>query len=340
VLVAGCAAPAAPGPCLSNADCSLDTVCIIGRCATPPACTPTGAEVCGNGVDENCNGTADDACASTCGDGTCQTGETIAACAEDCGAGESRTYAVSTLDVEEDNASDTVFGFDLDASVGGIDGQACTDAMDYVSSVTGAPGVDNQFGTVLAPALSMMLDDRGVSGAFQDAIQDGTLLIILEVSRINGYQDDASVDVHAVLGQVPMGETLTLEGPGLAPGQRFVTMMELGMVPGEITAGRLRASLASLPLPVHLMDTPITVSLHDVVIGARITEAGGLTEGEIGGAITVESIVELAQIFTPGVGRALVESFSSPDLEPDDTGDSCDSVSAGMGFIGVEAMLD
>lgn len=51
-----CGAPA----CVTDSDCSSYQACVYGACVTN-ACSPT-VEVCGNGVDEDCDGVADDGC--------------------------------------------------------------------------------------------------------------------------------------------------------------------------------------------------------------------------------------------------------------------------------------
>ncbi len=53
--------------CLTNTDCpGLTPTCSASNTCV---CVPTGAEVCGNGLDDDCNGTVDDGCTDTDGDG-------------------------------------------------------------------------------------------------------------------------------------------------------------------------------------------------------------------------------------------------------------------------------
>jgi hypothetical protein len=275
-----------------------------------------------------------------CGNTMCETGETTASCAVDCPAPMTRTYVVSTIDTSTPPGGTMAYGFDLDDSVGGIAGQACTSAPDFTSSVTGDEGVDNQLSTVL-PTLDMQIGEGGVNGAIQEQIQGGTLLLVFEVSEINSFANDTSVMVHIALGAVPTGATIQTAGTGLAADQTFTEMMDLGTVSGSITAGRLRAETPTLPLSFAVMGANVTLTLRQVVVGGSISDAGGFTHGEFGAVVSVDDVVSLAMMFLPGTDRATVEALVMPDIDPADAaGEHCDSISAGLGFESVEATLE
>jgi hypothetical protein len=184
-----------------------------------------------------------------------------------------------------------------------------------------------------------MMITGGVNGAIQEQIQGGTLLLVFEVSDINSFTTDSSVMVHIALGAIPTGATIMTEGTGLAAGQTFTEMMSLGTVMGSITAGRLSAETPTLPLAFDVMGSAITLTLRNVVIGGRISDAGGLTQGEFGAIVAVDDVVTLAMMFLMGVDRATVEALAMPDIDPDATGEHCDSISAGLGFESVSATL-
>ncbi len=128
--------------------------------------------------------------------------------AEDGGAAQTVTYVIGAIntDGDIDGTQTQAYGFDLDGMMDGPAG-TCQDAADYISPVTGDTAVDNQLVGALG-LLGSQLGDDGADGAIRDQIQAGKILLILQVSDINSFNTDDSVQVRAVLGQVQP------EGPG------------------------------------------------------------------------------------------------------------------------------
>ncbi len=120
---------------------------------------------------------------------------------------ETHAYVIGMIDTETDDIHHA-YGFDLDMANGNPTSAwsgGCQDVPDFISPVTGATGVDNQFAG-LAPTLDGLIDGDvpgdGLDGAIRDQIEAGRLLLMLEVSDINSYVNDPMIGVHAVLGTV------------------------------------------------------------------------------------------------------------------------------------------
>ena len=311
---------------------------------------------------------------------------------------ETHTYVIGMIDTQTDNVDDA-YGFNLDGMDGGPAG-TCQDIMDYTSPVTGAAGVDNQL-SYLAPTLDGLLGGDGVNGAIRDQIQAGSVLLMLEVSDINSFNNDSAIRVHAVLGQVSpegaacmahadmascTGDTANMcswtaassgtggtcstdatptastacpghadqascEGDqmnacnwsamasacsGIAGGQTFAMLTDLGTVNGSITGGQISAITDTLPLSFAAMGQTITLTLHSVQFGGHIT-ATNITNGEFGAQIL---IAELMQVVADLGFSIDVTSFVSPDLMPNADGSTCAALSAGMGYAAISATLE
>ncbi len=331
-LASACAPPSyTPTSCHTAAECPARSGCLYGFCTTPRAC---GNGRCDGG--ESVRSCPSDCDGAICGDGRCDPSETSESC-PDCSL--TRTYVFSTMDTMELSADPAVtFGFDLDGVPDGREGLPCTTAPDFISVVTGQHGVDNQLGTVL-PIIGQMLPN-GVNGAIQEDIQRGALLYIIEVTGIANFTNDPFVAVHGVMGRPLPGTPVVTDGAGLAPGQTFGILIDLGTVAGAITDARLSVSALQLPLSFTANGVSLLMTIRDLVIGGHLSETGELTQGEIGGSVSVEDAVVLGSTFFAGIDRATIEAIAMPDLDPDATGDHCASISAGLGFEAVSATLE
>jgi hypothetical protein len=251
----------------------------------------------------------------------------------------SGTYVVSTIDTDADDPT-RAYGFDIDHSIGGIPSLPCTGiATDFVSPITGASGVDNQWINLL-PVVGMMVGADGANGGLRDQIQTGALLIVFQVGDVDSYANDASVSLRTVLARVPMGSTLRLDGAGLAPDQALETLVDLGSASGAITDGRLEADIASA-LPMFGFGLPgAPVSLRDGHLGGRISPSA-LSQVELGGYVSVDEVATWMSGFIGGVDVATVQALTNADAQPDpaDAGGHCMGISAGVELEAVGAFL-
>jgi len=122
---------------------------------------------------------------------------------------------------------------------------------------------------------------------------------------------------------------------GIASGQTFAMLSDLGTVPGSITGGQISATTSSLPLTFSAMGHVITLTLHNVQFGGRIA-ATGITNGEFGAKI---SIAELqSTIDSLGLG-VMIATLAPPDISLTDGGTTCDAISAGMEYDAIVATV-
>lgn len=124
---------------------------------------------------------------------------------------------------------------------------------------------------------------------------------------------------------------------GIAGGQTYDMLMDLGTVPGSITGGNISAITDALPLSFAAMGTTITLTLHSVQFGGHIT-ATGITNGEFGAQILISELMQVVA----DLGFSIdVTSFVSPDLMPSASDPTmCMALSAGMGYAAVSATLN
>ncbi len=99
---------------------------------------------------------------------------------------------------------------------------------------------------------------------------------------------------------------------GIAAGQTFSVFTDLGTVSGSITAGQLSATTDALPLSFAAMGRNITLTLHSVRFGGRIT-ATGITNGEFGAQILIAELMQTVM----DLGFMIdITTFVAPDMMP------------------------
>jgi hypothetical protein len=282
------------------------------------------------------------------------------------------TYVIAAMLSATTDAT-TAFGFDLDPGASPPP-SSCTAAADFTDPYDATnTHVDNQLSSAL-PAIGSMLGPDGFDGMVRDQIERGQLLVVLEVSGIDSYVDDASVEVHGVLGvfhttactahtdpsscgadttsrcfwqgsstagacdAAPAASTVCAAHPdttschadmanacawsdsatrcsGIASGQTFATLGDLGTSTGSITAGQIAFQLATLSLSFSTAGRPGGFVLHQVHFEGRIS-ATDIVDGELGGEMLVSDLVQLAP---SSLDWQTVEAFLIPDLMPNTT---------------------
>jgi hypothetical protein len=123
---------------------------------------------------------------------------------------------------------------------------------------------------------------------------------------------------------------------GIASGQTFAMLSDLGTVTGSITNGQISATTSMLPLSFSAMGHVITLTLHNVQFGGRIT-ATGIANGEFGAKISVAELQ--ATVDQLGLG-VQISTFVTPDLSLTGNSPPCDAISAGMEYDAIAATVN
>ncbi len=263
----------------------------------------------------------------------------------DCADGEC-VFVVNDLiipDVMVSGGMEIVQGFNLDDRVSDdTDAQGCYQP-DFTSP-DGRTGIDNQLST-LKPTLASFVGDLDMS--ISDALADGSVILLMELMGADST-DDPDVTLNLYLGEVPGGGAPMLADGKIAPGQTFdinpASLDDSGnpivSVPGSTVAGRITAGPLDLPLTLAIdATTSVTLNIRKATIEATITD-GALTNGIIGGELSIDEIVMLAgQLGGGSIGEDTIRGTlgNVADLNPDGDG-VCQSVSVGLTFGSVSAM--
>jgi len=289
----------------------------------------------------------------------------------DAGPPPTQTFVVAALRSEAlVGDAEAAFGIDLDMRVDGTAG-SCTDQDDYVSPITMDRGIDNIFAYYVVPLLDGITGGDGWDGEVAHALEDGSHALVLEVTAVPG--DACARRVHAWTARamdaaVPSATCASTTDDttcddldraacqwhpatgtcaGIAAGQTWLAVVDLGEVDATLVAGRLRTTaFPRIPIVPELAP-PVgaaPIDLHGVIFEADLHD-DALSRGELGGAIHVSDAIDWFNtniVALTGWSRTDPATFTAvvpPDLAPSADGHSCADFSAGFGFTAIAATL-
>lgn len=264
------------------------------------------------------------------------------------------SFVIRTWSMPRPSFAGTVAGFNLDGldSGGGSSAPAATCeeiAPDYDSlRDPGHEGVDNAFSELIGPVEDLLDPDACpgmttmgcLDARLAARVADGSFLILVELTGVDSFAYDSSVDVTLHEVTVDGGGPPRLDGDGrLTSGQTFASVRTLGAATGDVFDGRLRVVFGTrveLPASAALL---VPIELDGMELRATV-RADELRLGAVGATTEVESIVAQARAMDPGLEatiRAVLHEVA--DVSPTSDPTICARVSSGYSFDAVSASL-
>lgn len=167
-------------------------------------------------------------------------------------------------------------------------------------SPDGDEGIDNQF-TRLLPLIEQIGGEEALNSVVKRTIQNGGLLMMLEVDRLQDRQNDSCVEVELLRakgtpvigrdGEVESGQTFDRD-----PDQPSFEDKQATLKDGVLTAGPF-----DIELPMNIDTFQVKLTLRGATVRATIAEDGSV-EGFISGSIVIQEVLELLRE-VPGGGR-------------------------------------
>ncbi len=250
-----------------------------------------------------------------------------------------RLYVFDTITFTREKPLGVAPGFDLDGRVSDEKDKLSCGKVDFVSP-EGVKGIDNQFARLVP-----LIEASGLGafeGLLQTTIKDGGLLLMLQVQGIDDIHKDPEVHLSIRAGQ---GTPLLGTDGLLLSGQTFHRSgksPETDAGAAQIDSDILTAGPFDVQLPVVVFGKNYVLELRKARIRARITPDGGLSDGILGGGITLTSIAAIAE-------QAAQDQPSLLDMIHGVIGDNgdlavaadgtCGQISAALKFSAVSAFL-
>ena len=255
-----------------------------------------------------------------------------------CTGGDELAIVLTAFTFARQMPKGTSVGFDLDNHVSAIGDSLTCNHPDLIDP-EGHKGIDNAMSGLL-PAIDAVANGA-LDGIIQGAINNGMLLVGLDLKNVTSTQNDDCVDVtFSHLSGVPTVGTDKI----LDPYQTFDTARDIppSHVIGRIDNKVLTAGPFELSLPVRILDAKFTLHAHNAHLHVTLGDDGNLT-GYFGGGVAVQEILD--QVETLNIGASLQKILpnllmnTADQAQDPNTGD-CTQLSTVMVFAGKPAFIN
>lgn len=249
-----------------------------------------------------------------------------------CQPGPSQAYVLTALTFTRELPRGVAPGFDLDSHITKTPDDPSCGKTDLVSP-SGQEGIDNQL-ALLVPEIEKRVGNA-IDGIIQGAINDGRLLIMLDLKNVNDASNDQCVDLEVKLGE---GKP-TLGTDGVMESWQTFDLRKEGQLLSNGTGGKIENrtfTIGPFPLriPIAIFDVAFTIYVRDAHIRFTMDEEGNV-EGMLGGGISIDEVAEgvkngagLADLI-PQI-KTIGKAFS--DMGYDANEGTCSLVSAALAF--------
>jgi len=297
------------------------TVCLALVVCAVTACGPAGEDTPTPGVDA----------------GTADGGGDAAVSTDPCGPDTRSNLAVIRDLTFVRRDGDVSRGLDLDGRVSDArDPKGCFQ-KDFVDE-DGNEGIDNQL-ALLVPAIEAV-GGQALESVVHRAINEGNVLLMLEMRRVDDPENDACVQVDMLRGK---GRPLIGNKDLIEPDQTFDVDED---APREevddatISDGLVTAGPFTLEIPANIAQFDIYLTLRDATLEYRVDQDGTL-HGLIAGALVVDELMDILDTIEDGTDLiALIRKVihDKADLSPDADG-NCQRLSVSLEFEATPAFL-
>ena len=215
---------------------------------------------------------------------------------------------------EDDGVS---LGFDLDGRISDRSDRESCGQPDYTSP-DGEEGIDNALALVVP--LIERVGGAALEGLVQAAINEGDLLVMIELDGVDSLEadDDVTLTMMRGVGQPFIGtderieQWQTFDADLLAPWSR---------APATIRDGVLEAGPVEIQLPIYVFDFEFLVTVTDARVRMVLGEDGPQW-GMVGGVVLMQNLLDIANNIEGGqnipgtldtVGRTFADMLRQED---------------------------
>jgi hypothetical protein len=256
-----------------------------------------------------------------------------------CATGETLGGIVTKLAFTRTKDADHAPGFDLDGRVSDDNDSASCGKRDFIDD-EGRTGIDNQLAP-LVPEVEKLVGNA-VDGLIQGSINDGQLVILMEMGNVEDPLNDECVDFTVQIGEKRrpnLGTDGAIEAYQTFTPDATADRSHVGNA--KVENGVFTTGPFPLSIPLAIFDVSFTIHVQNARFRFTIDD-DGLMHGYLGGGILPQEILN-------GVGQGAgtgdlipqikVALDANTDLALNDETGKCDQLSATLEFSGVPAFV-
>jgi hypothetical protein len=216
--------------------------------------------------------------------------------------GSSAAFVMSVLHFNGLEDDGSAWGFDLDGLVSETgDATGCGKA-DLVDP-EGHTGIDNAFAGLM-PVIANT-EAAAIPGLVQDAVDSGQLLLVVEITGLDDFENDDCVTVTITQA---VGTPMLGTNGVLLDGQTFDRDPDYPSVvvhDASIVNGRLVARGLAIRLSLQVLDAEIALDIPDGALQVDLSPDGTRATGHLGGGFSIDYLMTVVD--GNGVDDSLTE---------------------------------
>ena len=246
-----------------------------------------------------------------------------------------RANVLRTFTIYGSGADGRLPGFNLDGAVTtGKEEGSC--GIEDTVSPEGDEGVDNQLG-VLWPALEPLVGEA-VKALLQNAINDGRLLMMIELTGVDDMQNDDNVGLNFFRGS--LAPTIGTQGL-INPDQTFYVDYDADQTSFDgvqIQDGVVEAGPVEFKVPIEIFDANFDFHVRNGRIRFEIHEDGTFT-GLMGGEVVISDVLDQLLATNAKTEAELVQPIFESNADMGFEDGVCLTMSVAFGFTGATAFV-
>ena len=248
---------------------------------------------------------------------------------------KSHANVMRTVEFFKEDEEGVLRGFNLDNTISdGSEAESCG-VVDQISP-DGDEGIDNQLG-ILWKTLEPLVGEA-VEALLYNAVNDGRLLMMIELSEVDDLQNDDSIGLAFFRGKAK--PIIGAQGR-IVPDQTFkvdTNFPSSFFNDIQIQNGQVEAGPVEFAIPIEIFDANFEFRVREGRVRFKIKEDGSF-EGLMGGRVVLKEVLDQLLESNAAQEARLVQPIFENNADLGYKDGRCTEISVAFGFTGIQAFV-